>query len=120
MLTKALSDDFRPEESAFFMPSGSGPCRFGQYNISQRLILSKAGLDDIPIFAPNQDETFYRELGVVSEGFSKRSWQGVVACDLLIKCLHETRPYELRAGEADALYAGYLQRIEGVRQGEKR
>ena len=118
MLTKALSDDFRPEESAFFMPSGSGPCRFGQYNISQRLILSKAGLDDIPIFAPNQDETFYRELGVLSRDFSKRSWQGVVACDLLLKCLHETRPYELGAGEADALYAEYLQRIEGSVRGK--
>ncbi|MDP3261221.1 MAG: acyl-CoA dehydratase activase-related protein, partial [Thermodesulfovibrionales bacterium] len=29
MLKRVLSSDFKPAQSAFFMPSGSGPCRFG-------------------------------------------------------------------------------------------
>jgi predicted nucleotide-binding protein (sugar kinase/HSP70/actin superfamily) len=55
MMKKALSTGFDPSRSAFFMPSGSGPCRFGQYNVFQKQVLDCAGLD-VPVFAPNQDE----------------------------------------------------------------
>lgn len=111
MLKKVFSPDFRSEESAFFMPSGSGPCRFGQYNVSHRLILKNIGLKDVPIFAPNQDEEFYGELGLVGGHFSKTAWKGVVAYSLLMKCLHETRPYEVSKGDSESLYGKYQQGI---------
>ena len=111
MLKKVLSSDFQPDKSAFFMPSGSGPCRFGQYNVAQKLILDKLGMDDVPIFSPNQDVEFYKELGIVGNGFATTAWKGIVAYDLLTKCLHETRPYEKMNGDTDSIYNIYHEKI---------
>ncbi|MCG2813831.1 MAG: acyl-CoA dehydratase activase-related protein, partial [Thermodesulfovibrionales bacterium] len=111
MLKKVLSSDFKPAESAFFMPSGSGPCRFGQYNVFHRMALDDLGYTHVPIFAPNQDMGFYRDLGIVGKDFALRSWRGIVAIELLTKCLHETRPYEKENGSADFIYREYLGKI---------
>ncbi|MDP2167634.1 MAG: acyl-CoA dehydratase activase [Thermodesulfovibrionales bacterium] len=111
MLRKVFSSDFRPDESAFFMPSGTGPCRFGQYNVFHRQVLEDIGFDNVPIFAPNQDIEFYRDLGMAGKNFPADSWKGIVAIELLYKCLHETRPYERQNGSADALYGEYLKRL---------
>lgn len=107
MLKRALASDFDPAASAFFMPSGAGPCRFGQYNVSHRLILDSIGMDSVPIFAPDQDIAFYQYLGSLGSSFSKHAWKGVVAYELLTKCVHETRPYETSCGDTDALYQHY-------------
>ncbi|HAK88523.1 MAG TPA: CoA protein activase [Nitrospiraceae bacterium] len=111
MLKKVFSADFKPEESAFFMPSGTGPCRFGQYNVAQKLILEKLGLKEVPIFAPNQDIEFYRDLGIAGKDFSMRAWRGIIAYEMLTKCLHETRPYEKTRGDSEGLYENYSERI---------
>jgi predicted CoA-substrate-specific enzyme activase len=110
MVKKILEPGFAPERSAFFMPSGSGPCRFGQYNIFHRLVIRELGYEDVPVFSPNQDENFYEHLGVVGSDFAMRSWKGIIALELLHKCLHETRPYETDKGSADAVYDDYLRR----------
>ncbi|MDA8169685.1 MAG: acyl-CoA dehydratase activase [Nitrospiraceae bacterium] len=112
MLKKVYSPGFRPEESAFFMPSGTGPCRFGQYNVFHRQVLEGIGLADVPIFAPNQDSGFYEDLGEMGKSFALTAWKGIVAIELLIKCLHESRPYELEPGRAERLYGDYLGRIQ--------
>lgn len=111
MLKKALSPDFDPDRSAFFMPSGRGPCRFGQYNVFHRMTLDQLGFKEVPIFSPNQDSGFYRELGIVGRDFSTLAWKGIIAYGLLSKCLHETRPYEKEKGITNAVYGGYLRRL---------
>ncbi|HSB33885.1 MAG TPA: acyl-CoA dehydratase activase [Nitrospirota bacterium] len=111
MMKKALSKDFYPSRSAFFMPSGSGPCRFGQYNVFHRQVLERAGLNDTPVFAPNQDEGFFDALGAVGNDFALQGWKGIVAIELLTKCLHESRPYELRKGSSDELYRRHLEKL---------
>ena len=111
MLKKVLEPGFESSRSAFFMPSGTGPCRFGQYNVFHRFVLDKLGYEDVPIFAPNQDTTFYSDLGTISKDFTKNAWKGIVASELLKKCLHETRPYEKNRGTADELYDEYLRRL---------
>lgn len=111
MLKKVFSPGFSPGESAFFMPSGSGPCRFGQYNVFHRIILDEVGYPEVPIFAPNQDAQFYREFGMVGRDFTMDAWKGIIAYDLLSKCLHETRPYEENKGEADKLYQEYVKKL---------
>jgi len=108
MLKKVYSPDFEPEGSAFFMPSGTGPCRFGQYNVFHKQVLDSIGLEKVAVFAPNQDATFYRDLGVAGKDFAINAWRGVVAYELLQKSLHETRPYEAEPGSADRLYNKYL------------
>ena len=111
MLKKVLSPGFRPDASAFFMPSGTGPCRFGQYNVFHTMVLDELGYHDVPIFAPNQDTSFYQDLGIVGKDFTLQAWKGIIAFELLLKCLHETRPYEKETGSADNLYQQYLEKL---------
>jgi len=111
MIKKVMQPDFIPEKSAFFMPSGTGPCRFGQYNVFHSLVLDSIGYKDVPIFAPNQDTTFYKDLGIVGKDFTMHAWKGIIAYEFLNKCLHETRPYEKDNGSADELYKGYIKKL---------
>ncbi|OGP34234.1 MAG: CoA activase, partial [Deltaproteobacteria bacterium GWC2_56_8] len=104
MVKKIKDKDFDREGSAFFMPSGNGPCRFGQYNRYQRLILDELDFKDVPVFAPDQDGNFYKELGAVGGNFDRLAWWGILAIDLLYKRLLETRPYEKNTGESDKVY----------------
>ncbi len=111
MVKKALSADFIPERSAFFMPSGTGPCRFGQYNVFHRLVLHKIGLKDVPVFSPTQDTQFYSDLGIIGKNFTEQAWRGVVAYEILLKLLHETRPFEKNKGDTEEIYRIYLDRL---------
>jgi len=103
--------DFNPEKSAFFMPSGDGPCRFGQYHRYHRLVLDELGYHQVPVFAPDQSETMYEEVGMVGRDFDRIAWRGIVAIDLLEKKLLETRPYERQQGSADEIYQYYLRKV---------
>ncbi|MEW5774904.1 MAG: acyl-CoA dehydratase activase [Thermodesulfobacteriota bacterium] len=114
MLRKTAEAGFAPGRSAFFMPSGTGPCRFGQYNLAQRLVLDAAGYPDVPIFAPVQSERLYSDLGMVSREFPRRSWVGVVAFDLLTKCLHERRPRAKDPAAAESAYARAVERLRAA------
>lgn len=105
------SPDFDPKTSAFFMPSGCGPCRFGQYNRFHRLILDDLGYPEVPIYAPNQDENLHRELGNMGNRFLRLAWHGVVATDLLEKKLRGTRPYEKNIGDTEKVYNHYLDQV---------
>ncbi|KPJ60488.1 MAG: CoA activase [Deltaproteobacteria bacterium DG_8] len=111
MIKMTQKAEFDPDRAAFFMASGRGPCRFGQYNRFHRLVLDEMGFSQVPIFAPDQDEYLYRELGEVGKGFSRLAWKGVVSVDLLQKRLREVRPYEKHLGESEELYQHYLEKI---------
>ena len=111
-MVKLVKDpNFDHERAAFFMPSGNGPCRFGQYHRFHRLVLDDLGFHHVPIYSPNQDETLYSDLGILGSRFTRLAWQGIVAVDLLMKKLLETRPYEKEKGETDRVYQEALTRI---------
>jgi predicted CoA-substrate-specific enzyme activase len=118
-MVKLVKDpNFDHQRAAFFMPSGNGPCRFGQYHRFHRLVLDDLGFQHVPIYAPNQDETLYSELGIMGSQFTRLGWQGIVAVDLLMKKLLETRPYERERGQTDQVYEKSLDRVcETIRQG---
>ena len=103
--------DFDPKKSAFFMPSGTGPCRYGQYHHFHRLVLDKLRYNEVPIYAPDQSEVFYKELGMVNGHFPKLGWQGLVAVDLLEKLVRQVRPYETEPGSSDRAYKKALEAI---------
>jgi len=104
MVRIVKSPGFDPKKAAFFMPSGNGPCRFGQYHRFHRKVLDELGFEDVPIYSPNQDETLYRDLGILGSKFSRLGWWAIVGVDLLQKKLLETRPYEVNPGEAERTY----------------
>ena len=114
------SPGFDPDRSAFFMPSGRGPCRFGQYHRFHRQVLDELGYPDIPVFAPVQDESIYEAFNGWGKDFSQLAWKGIVAVDLLGKQLLRTRPYEIHPGASEAVYAEFLQMIcENLKKKQK-
>jgi predicted CoA-substrate-specific enzyme activase len=119
MVKKCKESDFDPDRSAFFMPSGTGPCRFGQYSRLQRLVLREIGLDGIPIISPNQGRQFYNEMGQVAKGFDRLAWRGLLAADFLEKILLERRPYEKKEGETDHVFWKSIGRVcDAIEKGE--
>ncbi|NIA07250.1 MAG: CoA activase [Actinobacteria bacterium] len=111
MLRVVLAKDFDPQRTAFFMPSGCGPCRFGNYNKLHKLILADVGFADVPIIAPNQDKDFYKDFKQFSQDPTKLAWRGIAAVDLLTKAQLSLRPYELEPGSVDEVYQLCLQRV---------
>jgi predicted nucleotide-binding protein (sugar kinase/HSP70/actin superfamily) len=104
MVKKCREPGFERTKSAFFMPSGSGPCRFGMYNCLHKMILQDVGFGDVPILAPSQDKNFYSELNVFDNDPSRLAWNGIVACDVLLKARLALRPYEKQKGQIDEVY----------------
>jgi predicted CoA-substrate-specific enzyme activase len=111
MLKEVSKASFDPEKSAFFMPTGGGPCRFGQYHRFHRMVLDEMGFEEVPIYAPNQDHRLYDELDMLGSKFKRLGWRSIVATDLIMKMLHETRPYEEIKGDTDNVYKDALSRI---------
>ncbi len=104
--------DFDRENSVFFMPTGRGPCRFGNYYRLHRIILDELGYPDVPIMSPDQDdEDYYAEMSMLGDEFASLVWKGIVSIDLLDKKLRQTRPYEVKSGESEGVYNECLQEI---------
>lgn len=109
MLTVIRAHGAARHKLAFFMPSASGPCRFGMYSCLHRLVQKYAGAEDIPVIAPNQEGGFYKELGVTAGGsssgkFLKDVWTAVVGIDLLYKLILRIRPYAADPAHAQRIY----------------
>ena len=110
IVKKIQSPDFDMKNSAFFMPTASGPCRFGQYRALQKIILKEFGYESVPILSPGS-ESSYRDFGNVGSSFRKKGWYGIVAVDTMEKMLREIRPYEVNKGEADRVYWDCLMKL---------
>jgi predicted nucleotide-binding protein (sugar kinase/HSP70/actin superfamily) len=131
VLRKVEEPEFDPSRAIFFMPTASGPCRFGQYYRLQRMILDELGHQDVQIISPSSTDS-YSELGDLPTSFRRLGWQALVAGDILHKLLHETRPYEAHPGETERTYRECIQLMcdaiengnggvaEGVRQVRRR
>lgn len=109
-MLKTLQNN-NPDNVAFFMPESCGPCRFGQYNKLQRLILQKLNYENVPIISPNQAKGFYNTLKEYGNDFDKRAWYGICMVDLIDKLVRQKRPYELNEGESEKLYSSSLELV---------
>ncbi|MDR1657260.1 MAG: acyl-CoA dehydratase activase [Deltaproteobacteria bacterium] len=101
--------EFDPDNSALFMPSSNGPCRFGQYGRYTNLIMKRLGFDKLEVVSIDQTGGMYEALnqaGSTKNGtaLSRGAWRGLVAVDLLQKALLHVRPRETTPGLADQTY----------------
>lgn len=112
IVKKAMSPDFDPDASAFFMATASGPCRFGQYNKFHRMILDELGFPHVPIYTMDQGENYGEDTKNLGTHFRKLAWNGIMYIDLLQKLQRETRPYEIQKGETDAIYEIFVKKAE--------
>jgi predicted nucleotide-binding protein (sugar kinase/HSP70/actin superfamily) len=111
MLKAARRPGFDAEKTAFFMPSGRGPCRFGQYHRFHRQVLDRVGLERVEVLSPMQDESLHNDVRSLDKNFVLMSWRGVFAVDMIQKALWEYRPHEKKKGQADKVYHAALERL---------
>jgi predicted CoA-substrate-specific enzyme activase len=111
MIKKLESKNFDPEESAFFMPTANGPCRFGQYHNLHQIILNQLGYSRVPIYSPDSRDS-YSNVVNLNGHFRRIAWQGILVVDLLQKLLWRTRPYEQNKGEAQKTYWKHIQELQ--------
>lgn len=93
-----------------FMPTTEGPCRFGQYNLAERIVFHNLGLDNVEIFSPSSMNS-YQGLG---DEHRRLLMHAMVSGDVLFKMLTKIRPYERTWGDADSLFEKSLRQMEGV------
>lgn len=103
LIHRAKQPDFDPKKAAFFMPTTTGSCRFGHYKVLQQNILEQEGIVGVEFISPSADNS-YKGFGDRPDQLRLLIWQGAVATDLLIRLLHEYRPYEVNPGQTDEVY----------------
>jgi predicted nucleotide-binding protein (sugar kinase/HSP70/actin superfamily) len=63
----------------YFMPTSSGPCRFGQYHIFMQDLVKRLNIPDVALFALTSENSY---LGLGNE-FQLRLWNGIVISDVM-------------------------------------
>lgn len=66
------------ETVIYFMPTGSGPCRFGQYHIFMEDLIAKLRIADVAIFALSSDNAY----DGLPNTIHRRAWWAIVISDL--------------------------------------
>ncbi len=108
LLSFIKNSGYSPSELAYFMPTATGPCRFGQYAILTEIALRKAGIEDLLIISPAAYNT-YKGLSV---SLRMKLWYAVVIGDLLYKMAMRIRPYETVKGMTDRVLQRYIRLFE--------
>jgi predicted nucleotide-binding protein (sugar kinase/HSP70/actin superfamily) len=67
------------EVVVYFMPTGSGPCRFGQYYIFMEDLIRRLKIPDVALFSLSSDNGY---MGL-NNGFQKKSWWGIIVSDVM-------------------------------------
>jgi predicted nucleotide-binding protein (sugar kinase/HSP70/actin superfamily) len=80
-LLKYLKDRDRTHELLiYFMPTASGPCRFGQYSPFISQLIARNGIKDVALFSL-QAENSYTEVG--GNEFTLKLWSCLVVADIM-------------------------------------
>jgi predicted CoA-substrate-specific enzyme activase len=109
-----------PSKMSFFMPDHNGPCRFGQYNQFHRILFDKLGFKEAELITPSNETSYADVAGKHSQKFRINAWKAFVVADFLGKIYRETRPYEIKKGETDAVYKMSLDKLErSIENGSK-
>ena len=105
-----LRDDFVPSRNAFFLPTSSGPCRFGQYAPLLRKILRELNYEEAVVFSPTSSDG-YEGIAANVRHFMRTGWRAIVASDILRKLLLMIRPYEGEEGATDCVHTQALEDV---------
>jgi predicted nucleotide-binding protein (sugar kinase/HSP70/actin superfamily) len=89
--------------TAFLVAIGQGPCRFGQYAPYFRSVFRAIGHPNVTFASPSFEKG-YADFGESTSIYVRSGWRAIVVADILLKLLLLTRPYEIKAGSADAIY----------------
>ncbi len=103
---KAVRSDGQ-DKHALFMPSATGPCRFGMYTTLQRLLFNELGMEDVPILSPSAENSYQG----LTRPVLTRIWEASAVGAALGKCRDKLRPYEVEEGCVDAFFDAACRRL---------
>jgi predicted CoA-substrate-specific enzyme activase len=96
-----------PKQHAYFMPTATGPCRFGQYALKHRMILNAEGFEDVLIMSPSSVNNYQG----LDEPLRRKIWAAFLAGDALMKLRCRLKPYEKYPGETERAVEEEIQRL---------
>jgi predicted CoA-substrate-specific enzyme activase len=67
------------EKLIYFMPTASGPCRFGQYSAYMKDLISKLELKDVALFSANAENSY---ADISEQDMALKLWVAVVLSDI--------------------------------------
>lgn len=67
------------EVLVYFMPTSSGPCRFGQYHVFMEDLVRRMGIPDVAMFSLTSENSY----GGMGNNFHARGWWAVVVSDVM-------------------------------------
>jgi predicted CoA-substrate-specific enzyme activase len=109
MLQRIQKSKDENETFSFFLPTASGPCRFGCYHTMQKIVVERAGLKGKVGFWSPADTDYFEGM---DPGFSALALSGFLACDMLLAAMYDTRPTETRPGAAKEIFEFYKGEVE--------
>jgi predicted nucleotide-binding protein (sugar kinase/HSP70/actin superfamily) len=111
-----LGDSFSGDRYVYFLPESEGPCRFGMYNMLQRIALDHfPELCDVDIASVTSEDA-YSLSGLIPKdragAFRRMAFNAATIGDALDRAVRRARPYESRQGAADECLAASLATME--------
>jgi predicted CoA-substrate-specific enzyme activase len=67
------------EKLVYFMPTASGPCRFGQYSVYMKDLITKLELKDVALFSANAENSY---ADISGQDMTLKLWTAVVLSDI--------------------------------------
>jgi predicted CoA-substrate-specific enzyme activase len=99
------------ERFVLMMPGAGGPCRFGAYNLLNRITLERLGWNGrLRIWEPRDSGYF----DGTPPGWAILLFTGFMAEDLLLEALLDARPVETRRGAANRIYQHYQAELHAI------
>ena len=99
-----LSGKYDLEHTAVIMSQTGGGCRDSNYIGFIRRALERAGMPQIPVISLNANGMETNPGFKITLPLLTKAMQAVVYGDLFMRVLYATRPYEAKAGSANALH----------------
>ncbi len=79
-LLSYIGNGMRPDEVlVYFMPTGSGPCRFGQYYIFMEDLIKRLEIPNVAVFALTSENSYVG----MENGFERKGWWAVIVSDVM-------------------------------------
>ncbi|MEO5369386.1 MAG: acyl-CoA dehydratase activase [Magnetococcus sp. DMHC-1] len=80
MLLRYLETRTDPHEIlVYFMPTASGPCRFGQYSVFMEDLIRRLNLPNVVLLSLTSENSY----GGLGTRFSRYTWWGIILADML-------------------------------------
>jgi predicted nucleotide-binding protein (sugar kinase/HSP70/actin superfamily) len=105
--SEAIGADEVNRRYVYFTAGACGACRFGQYHQSYEMALRNVGLESFRLFLMAQDSLDQGSVDgaglEINLPFTMGAVWGLLCTDLLQNVEYQIRPYEVNAGQTDAI-----------------